>query len=118
MPPKFANLKPGEIIRALERAGFYVHETHGSHVQMKHPDKPGRITIPHHTRFDVPKHIARSIVRQAGLTNAGFLELLKRQTEERIPLHNLLRRGQQIGIDSQETSTVGEGLFLIAADKP
>ena len=77
MPPKFANLKPADIIRALEKAGFYVHETHGSHVQLKHPTKPGRITVPHHARFDVPKHIVRSIIRQAGLTNAEFSELLR-----------------------------------------
>jgi hypothetical protein len=44
MPPKFANLKPREVIRAL--------------------------------RFDLPKHIIKSIVRQAGLTNAEFFELL------------------------------------------
>ena len=78
MSLKFANLKPADVIRALEKAGFYVHETHGSHVQMKHATKPRRITIPQHSRFDVPKHIVRSIIRQAGLTNAGFAELLKR----------------------------------------
>lgn len=77
MSIKFANLKPHDIIRALEKAGFYVHETHGSHVQLKHPTKPGRITVPYHTRFDIPKHIVRSIIRQAGLTNAEFAELLK-----------------------------------------
>ncbi len=53
MPPKFANLKPEEVIRALKRGGFYVHETSGSHVQMKHPTKPGRVTIPYHKRFDL-----------------------------------------------------------------
>lgn len=77
MPPKFANIKPREIIRALEKGGFFIHETHGSHVQLEHPTKPGRITVPYHTRFDVPKHIVRSIIKQAGLTNDEFAELLK-----------------------------------------
>ena len=76
MPPKFANLKPKEVIRALEKGGFYIHETSGSHVQMKHREKPGRVTIPYHTRFDLPKHIVKSIVRQAGLTNQEFFDLL------------------------------------------
>jgi predicted RNA binding protein YcfA (HicA-like mRNA interferase family) len=76
MSPKFANLKPEEVIRALKKAGFYVHETTGSHVQMKHPSRPDRVTIPYHSRFDLPKHIVKSIVRQAGLTNEEFFDLL------------------------------------------
>lgn len=76
MPAKFANLKPDEVIRALKRGGFYIHETTGSHVQMKHPIKPGRVTVPYHSRFDLPKHIVKSIIRQAGLTNSEFFMLL------------------------------------------
>ena len=53
MPPKLANLKP-----------------------LKHPAKPGRITVPYHERFDLPKHIVKSIIRQAGLTNQQFFDLL------------------------------------------
>jgi predicted RNA binding protein YcfA (HicA-like mRNA interferase family) len=78
MPPKFANLKPEEVIRALKKGGFYIHETSGSHVQMKHAVKAGRVTIPYHKRFDLPKHIVKSIVRQAGLTNKEFFALLER----------------------------------------
>lgn len=76
MPPKFANLKPREVIRALQKGGFFIHEQIGSHVHLKHPAKPGRVTVPYHERFDLPKHIVKSIVRQAGLTNAEFFELL------------------------------------------
>jgi len=43
---------------------------------MKHRTKPGRLTIPYHKRFDLPKHIVKSIVRQAGLTNKEFFDLL------------------------------------------
>ena len=76
MPPKFANLKPREVIRAWEKGGFFVHEQGGSHVHLKHPTKPGRVTVPFHERFDLPKHIIKSIVRQAGLSNRVFFELL------------------------------------------
>lgn len=76
MPPKLANLKPREVVRALERAGWTIHETTGSHVQLKHTDKPGRLTVPYHERFDLPKHIIKSIIRQAGLTNQQFADLL------------------------------------------
>jgi predicted RNA binding protein YcfA (HicA-like mRNA interferase family) len=74
--PKFGSLKPRQVVRALQKAGFYIHEQSGSHVQLKHPTKPGRITVPNHQGFDVPKPIIRSIIRQAGLTNEGFMELL------------------------------------------
>jgi predicted RNA binding protein YcfA (HicA-like mRNA interferase family) len=78
MAPKFANLKPREVVRALEKAGFYIHETSGSHVHLKHPHKPGRVTLPYHERFDLPKHVVKSILRQAGLTNQEFFRLLGR----------------------------------------
>ena len=71
-----ANIKPKETIRALERAGWFIHESSGSHVQLKHPTKPGRITVPFHARFDLPKHILKSIINQAGLSNEEFFELL------------------------------------------
>ena len=76
MPPRFGNLKPRAVIRALQKGGFYIHETTGSHVQLKHGGKPGRITVPYHSRSDLPKHIVKSIIRQAGLTNQEFFDLL------------------------------------------
>jgi predicted RNA binding protein YcfA (HicA-like mRNA interferase family) len=78
MAPKFANLKPREVVRALERAGFYIHAISGSHVHLKHPERPGRVTVPYHERFDLPKHIVKSIVRQAGLTNQEFSRLFEK----------------------------------------
>ena len=34
MPPKFASLKPEEVIRALKKGGFYIHETSGSGIAL------------------------------------------------------------------------------------
>ena len=76
MPPKFANLKPRVVIRALQKGGFVIQEQTGSHVQLKYGGKPGRVTVPYHERFDLPKHIVKSIVRQAGLSNTEFFKLL------------------------------------------
>lgn len=76
MAGKFANLKPREVVRALEKGGFVIHESAGSHVHLKHPQRPDRVTVPYHERFDLPKHIIKSIVRQAGLTNEEFFRLL------------------------------------------
>ena len=78
MLDRLGSLKPREVIQALLRAGFYIHETAGSHVQLKHPDRAGRVTVPNHQRFDIPRPIVKSIIKQAGLTNEQFAELLKR----------------------------------------
>jgi predicted RNA binding protein YcfA (HicA-like mRNA interferase family) len=76
--PKFANIKPRDAVRALQGDGWFVHESTGSHVQLEHPHKPGRITVPYHAGFDIPKPIVKSIIRQAGLTNKGFFDLLRK----------------------------------------
>ena len=78
MPPKLANLKPRLVIRALQKGGFYVKQKTGAHVHLKHPAKPGRVTIPNHQSFDLPKPIVRSIIRQAGLSTQEFFDLLKK----------------------------------------
>jgi predicted RNA binding protein YcfA (HicA-like mRNA interferase family) len=55
-----------EVIRALENDGWYRVAQKGSHVQFKHPRKPGRVTVPHPER-DIPRGTLRSIERQARL---------------------------------------------------
>ncbi len=54
------------IIRALRQAGWAHVATKGDHWQFKHPDKPGRVTVPHPKR-DLPIGTLRSIERQAGV---------------------------------------------------
>lgn len=73
---RFGSLRPRVVLRALARDGWYVHEISGSHVQLKHPQKSGRVTVPNHQGFDLPKPIIRSIIRQADLTNDQFEALL------------------------------------------
>jgi len=73
---RLGSLKPREVLRALQKGGFYIHEQSGSHVQLKHPNKPGRVTVPNHQGFDLPRAIVRSVIRQAGLTTDEFVALL------------------------------------------
>jgi HicA toxin of bacterial toxin-antitoxin, len=40
MSQRLPAAKPREVIRALERAGFYVHHSAGSHRILKHPERP------------------------------------------------------------------------------
>jgi predicted RNA binding protein YcfA (HicA-like mRNA interferase family) len=54
------------VIRRLEADGWFQVAQKGSHVQFKHPSKPGRVTVPH-PRRDFPAGTLRSIESQAGI---------------------------------------------------
>ena len=58
-----------EVIRRLERDGWQLLRTRGSHRQYKHPDKPGLVTVPH-PRRDFPTGTLRNIFKQAGWTDS------------------------------------------------
>jgi len=73
---RLPTLKPNRVLRALLRAGFYIHHQTGSHAQLRNKDDPKlRVTIPIHNK-DIPKRTLTSIIRQAGLTIDKFLEYL------------------------------------------
>ncbi len=55
-----------QIIKALKKDGWYEVAQKGSHVQFKHPNKKGRVTVPH-PKKDLPKGTVTSIERQSGL---------------------------------------------------
>ena len=59
-------MKSGDIISALKADGGAEVATKGSHVQFKHPFKPGRVTVPHPKR-DIPLGTLKSIEKQSGL---------------------------------------------------
>lgn len=76
MPPKLPVIKPKELVRALERAGFYLHHQTGSHARFLHRSRPElRVTVPIHTR-DLWPSLLRRILKQAGLSDEEFLSLL------------------------------------------
>lgn len=55
-----------EVIRRLRADGWYQVAQRGSHVQLKHPTKAGRVTVPH-PKKDIPAGTLRSFARQAGI---------------------------------------------------
>lgn len=74
---KLPALKPNVILKALLRNGFYIHHFAGSHAQLRHSQKLHlRVTVPRHTRFDLPSSVLQSILNQAELTREEFLGLL------------------------------------------
>ena len=55
-----------EIIKALEKDGWYEVACSGSHHQFKHPTKKGRTTVKHPDK-DIPIKTLRRIEEQSGL---------------------------------------------------
>lgn len=70
---KLPAVKPKKAIKALERGGFHVHHTTGSHYILKKDNL--RVTIPYHAKDLKPRTLA-SIIEQAGLTVEEFKGLL------------------------------------------
>ena len=65
--PRSPELKVREMISLLERDGWQLVATRGSHRQFKHPAKPGRVTVPGKPPDDLRHKTQASILRQAGL---------------------------------------------------
>jgi len=65
------------MVKALLRADFYVHHQKGSHIHLRHKTNSYlRVTIPYHSRFDLPPSVVKSIIKQADLSLEDFLNLL------------------------------------------
>lgn len=69
------SLKSIEVVRILEKGGFYIDRTTGSHYMMRHPDGRGPIVVPYHERRDIKRGTPRAIISSSGLTVEEFLEL-------------------------------------------
>jgi predicted RNA binding protein YcfA (HicA-like mRNA interferase family) len=76
MSRRLPTLKPRQVIRALERAGFVFARTSGAHRYFVHPARPELLVcVPVHPG-DLKRPVLRSILRQADLSEAAFLDLL------------------------------------------
>ena len=73
--PKLPRITAADALRALQRDGWQVDSQSGSHIQLKHPTKPGRVTVAVDPGT-IPVGTLGSIIRQAGLTADQFRALL------------------------------------------
>ncbi len=60
-------MKVRDVIRRLRDDGWVEVSQKGSHRQLKHPTKPGKVTVPGKLSDDLAEGTYRSILRQAGL---------------------------------------------------
>jgi len=54
------------IIKMLKQNGWYEVAQSGSHIQFRHPQRKGRVTVPH-PKKDIPIGTLKSIERQSGI---------------------------------------------------
>ena len=68
-------LKPAELIKALEKAGFYIVRQSGSHVVMYRDGLPRPILVPKHPK-ELKKSLQNRIIKEAGITPAQLKKYL------------------------------------------
>jgi predicted RNA binding protein YcfA (HicA-like mRNA interferase family) len=61
-------MRADDVARVLKRAGWVETKGKGSHRNFRHPDKPGKVTVPFHGSRDLSMGVVRSIEKQTGLT--------------------------------------------------
>lgn len=74
---KIPVIKSRELIRVLQKLGFFKHHQVGSHAQFKHTDGR-RITIPIHSGKDLKRKILKGIIDDLEITVEKFISLLKK----------------------------------------
>jgi predicted RNA binding protein YcfA (HicA-like mRNA interferase family) len=60
-------MKVRDVLRLLRDDGWFTVVTRGSHVQLKHGTKPGRVTVAGHPSDDLAPGTLKSILEQARL---------------------------------------------------
>jgi len=72
---RLPTLSAGKIIKASERGGFVPDGQKGSHYFLTHPVENLTTCVPVHGG-DVKRSLLKLIIKQAGLSEAQFRELL------------------------------------------
>jgi len=74
--PKLPQVKGARLVSALEKAGWHIDRSRGSHVIMRNDNKPGvKVTVPLHTRPVKPDTLS-NILKKTGLSAEELRELL------------------------------------------
>ena len=74
--PKIPSLTPQKVIKILEKKGFVLDRSKGSHRIYYHPETKRRVVVPFHKK-DLPKGTLLEILKQAGIDRDELFELIK-----------------------------------------
>jgi predicted RNA binding protein YcfA (HicA-like mRNA interferase family) len=58
-------MKVRDVIKRIEKDGWYLVRTKGSHRQFRHPTKPGTVTISGNPGKEMPPGTLNSVMKQA-----------------------------------------------------
>ena len=76
--PKLPVIKARELLKSLNKLGFYKHHQVGSHIQLKHVDGR-RTTIPYHPNQEIRRGTLKAIIYDLDMTVEEFVRILKKQ---------------------------------------
>jgi predicted RNA binding protein YcfA (HicA-like mRNA interferase family) len=75
MSEKLPRITAAQMIKVLEKSGFYLVRQSGSHKIYKNKEGK-RVTVPYHSGKILHPKITKSILREVGLTVEEFKKLL------------------------------------------
>lgn len=74
--PRLPTVKPRQVIRVLEHAGFTIDHQTGSRVVLRRASDGSRVVVPWHSR-NLGRGLTLRIIKSAGLTRQKFIDPLK-----------------------------------------
>ncbi|HEX9049284.1 MAG TPA: type II toxin-antitoxin system HicA family toxin [Anaeromyxobacter sp.] len=70
---RMAGIHADRMVRALQRLGWEVRRSKGSHFALARPGRPGVITVPVKKGATLKENTAKGILEQAGISEEEFL---------------------------------------------
>jgi len=75
--PKLPVVKARELLKTLQKLGFYKYHQAGSHIQLKHEDGR-RTTIPYHPRQEIRRGTLKAIIDDLEMSVDEFTKALRK----------------------------------------
>lgn len=76
MGPRLPRINALQLLRALRHDGWQPVRQSGSHITLKHPTKPGIVTVAKHASVIIKPKTLEVILKQAQLTEDELRNLL------------------------------------------
>ena len=80
--PKFFVFNSKELIKVLEKIGFQLDHSTGSHFVFYNPATKRRAVVPFHNS-DLPKGTIASIFREAGVSKQEIIQVMKKNIKNK-----------------------------------
>lgn len=64
--PRFRSLTPRKVLKILQKEGFFIDHTTGSHYILYHPRTKKRVSVAYHAK-DLPKGTLQAILKESGI---------------------------------------------------